>query len=59
LQQQNYAIEDLSKLRTLEFDAMENPPAPAPVVAPVDDIEDDSEEITRSVIARIQKGLSA
>jgi hypothetical protein len=60
LQQQNYAIEDLSKLRTLEFDAMENPPPPPPVIAPpMDDNEDDdSEEVTRSLIARIQKGLA-
>lgn len=65
LQQQNYAIEDLAKLRSLEFEAMENPPAPVAPVAPEapdtedDDDEPDEEEITRALIERIKKGLAA
>lgn len=65
LQQQNYAIEDLAKLRSLEFEAMENPPAPVAPVAPEapdtedDDDEPDEKEITRALIERIKKGLAA
>jgi HK97 family phage portal protein len=64
LQQQNYAIEDLAKLRSLEFEAMENPPEPPPppmIEAPdtEDDDEPDEEEVTRALIERIKKGLAA
>lgn len=55
LQQQNYALNDLAELRTLEFDAMQNPPEP---VQPVNDTPDaNADDQTRAMIERIRKGI--
>jgi len=56
-QQQYYALSDLVKLRQMEFEQMANPPAvPEPIIEDVED--DDTEEVTRALISRIQKGLA-
>jgi HK97 family phage portal protein len=55
-QQQYYALSDLVKLRQMEFEQMANPPVePEPIIEVEDD---DTEEVTRALISRIQKGLA-
>lgn len=57
LQQQNYALNDLAELRTLEFDAMQNPPEPV-VQQPANDTPDgNADDQTRAMIERIRKGI--
>jgi HK97 family phage portal protein len=56
-QQQYYALSDLVKLRQMEFEQMANPPVePEPIIEDVED--EDTEEVTRALISRIQKGLA-
>lgn len=58
IQQQNYSLADLAELRTLEFDAMQNPPEPVVVQDTPDNNDDDNaDDQTRAMIERIRKGI--
>lgn len=57
LQQQNYALNDLAELRTLEFDAMTNPPEPVVVQDTPDNNDGNADDQTRAMIERIRKGI--
>lgn len=58
IQQQNYSLADLAELRTLEFDAMQNPPEPVVVQDTPDNNDDNNaDDQTRAMIERIRKGI--
>lgn len=58
LQQQNYALNDLAELRTLEFEDMKNPPEPVVVQDTPDNNDDNNaDDQTRAMIERIRKGI--
>lgn len=59
LQQQNYSLADLEKLRAQEQEALNNPPAPAPAPAPMPtDNQQDPEKVFEDLIKTIKKGFS-